>query len=91
MTANLGCGNEVNGHHPSMDDDTAKRPRIMVEVPGYWTLPPEDRKRIDELMEDLARKRDGRTAESADGFREDNAPITSADGELGDTGEDSRR
>jgi hypothetical protein len=33
-------------------------PRIRYEIPGYWTLPDEDRELLDRLMKARAEKRD---------------------------------
>lgn len=36
----------------------AKSPRILNEVPGYWALPPDMRKLVDERMRARAEERD---------------------------------
>jgi hypothetical protein len=36
----------------------AKAPRIINEVPGYWALPPDMRRLVDERMKARAEQRD---------------------------------
>jgi len=58
-----------------------KRPRVMVEVPGYWALPPEDRERVDELMKQRAQERDAKKPHQGH-LPADGGPDGEDDGEL---------
>ena len=40
----------------------SKAPRVMVDVPLYWTLPASDQKKIDALMRRVAADREQREA-----------------------------